>query len=300
MPEVAEVKIIADSIRTLLGETLTEVTVLNPAFQKRTKNLELITLPAPVAGVHTRGKFCYILLADGSAIGLGFGMDGNIRIHPPDEAYLQARQTTRERYMRHCHVRFNGNFYYDSARRFGHVTYYSPEELREHLQGLGPCILSMPAITPGELVGRWRRKNASNICQVLLNCQDLVAGIGNYIKSEILYSCRVDPMATVSALSDETLYALYLAAREVAAAAYNAGGASLYTYTGLHGERTPFKYELAVYDQQMDPLGNVVQRMETPDGRTTHWVPSMQRKRIPVKVVRIVPLTPRTNDTKDQ
>ena len=162
MPEVAEVKIIADSIRTLVGDRLLDLQVINPAFAKRTKNLDKLSLPAAVAGVYTRGKFCYILLAAGDAIGLGFGMDGNIRIHPPDDTYLERRGVTRERYMRHCSVLFKGNdgaiFYYDSARRFGHVAYYSPEELRMQLDGLGPCILSMPAITQEELVSRWRQK----------------------------------------------------------------------------------------------------------------------------------------------
>ena len=79
------------------------------------------------------------------------------------------------------------------------------------------------------------------------------------------------------------LYRIYKAARDVASAAYAAGGASLYTYIDLHGDRTPFKDTLEVYDRTVDPLGHKVQRLATPDGRITHWVEAIQTIGLPLQ-----------------
>ena len=104
----------------------------------------------------------------------------------------------------------------------------------------------------------------------------LISGIGNYIKAEILYTCKVNPSLCVRDIPDEILYNIYLAARNIAADAYTDGGASLYTYTGLHGDKSAFKLKLQVYNCKRDPHGNIVETLQTPDKRTTHWVPTVQ------------------------
>jgi formamidopyrimidine-DNA glycosylase len=59
-------------------------------------------------------------------------------------------------------------------------------------------------------------------------------------------------------------------------ASYDQGGASIRNYRQVNGEPGDFTFEFEVYAQKLDPLGNIVIREETPDGRTTHWVPSLQ------------------------
>ena len=295
MPEGPEVKIISDNItHFLLDKTLLELTVVKDSFEKRTKNFDKLVLPQKVVTVGVKGKFCYIRLADKSAIAIGFGMTGNIRIEPDDE-YLAKRKETREKYMKHCSVKFSwageedsGVFYYNSIRNFGFIHYLTEQELGKKLALLGPSILDVAGpLSQKVLVQRWRRGDGRNICDVLVSNQNLISGIGNYIKAEILYSVGVHPLAIVKALDDDTLYQLYIAAVQIAQNAYAAGGASLYTYTGLHGDKSEFKTELQVYNRTKDPDGNKVEQLKTPDKRTTYWVPSKQQLGNPVPKERI-------------
>ena len=268
MPEGPEVKVMTDNIRTLLtlptGEMqLDSLKVIKENFEKRTQDLNLLNLPQKIQQVKSKGKFTYIQFKDGTAIGITYGMTGNIRT---DESKHNAVQFQNE----------NGRFYYHSTRHFGHVTFLTAEQLNKKLSSLGYDILS-DAIPKETLVETWRKKNGLNICRLLLEEQGLVCGIGNYIKSEILYHTGVFPFCTVSNLTDETLFNLYLKARELAEAAYVDGGASLYTYTGLTGDKSPFKLKLAVYDREMDSEGYPVERIATPDKRSTFWVQEKQK-----------------------
>lgn len=293
MPEAAEVAIIMNNMSTMLKEkTLRQVTI-EANFQKRTKDMGSLNLPQLVKEVSCKGKFGYVILEDGSAIGFGFGMTGNIRI-APDEAYLKSRGETYEKYMKHNKAKFEYSnsdsidiecFYYNCIRNFGYIHYFDPTGFAKKLSGLGPSILSEEILDPSILLSRWKKNTLKNICVVLLD-QSLISGIGNYIKAEVMYACKVNPMSNIKDIDDNTLYNLYSEARRVAAEAYSDGGASLYTYTGLHGDKSNFKMKLCVYNRRKDPLGNEVYVLKTPDKRTTHWVPAVQasvKMRIKIK-----------------
>jgi DNA-formamidopyrimidine glycosylase len=297
MPEGPEVKVIMDNILAMIkGKVLTAVEI-NDNFLKRTKDMNQLMLPQVVQEVNCKGKFGYIILADQTAIGIGYGMTGNVRIDPSEE-YLKSRGETLEKYMKHCKVKFKYEntdgtgadcFYYNTTRNFGTINFHTSVELGKKLSKLGPCILSPSVLDKEQLLIRWRKSSGKNICTMLLD-QAQISGIGNYIKAEILYTCKVDPNSTVKELSDDTLYDLYLAAKHLATDAYTAGGTSLYTYTGLHGDKTTFKFQLQVYNRQFDPLGNKVVSLKTPDKRTTHWVPEIQGKSaaaVPVVIKKI-------------
>lgn len=319
MPEGPEVKVIMTNLKTMLeGKQLLSVDVINDGFLKRTKGLDKLVLPKKVVNIEAKGKFGYIILEDRTAFGIGFGMTGNVRIEPTEE-YLKQRGETREKYMKHCKVRFtvapettspaetpapvpkqssiiNGKIvvrpklksssiptsitdtrivYYNCVRNFGFVHYLTAKELGTKLSKLGPSILNPDPLDKPKLLSRWRKYNGKTICPVMME-QSAVSGIGNYIKAEALYRGEVHPLATVRNLSDDVLYQLYLHARDIAAEAYADGGASLYTYTGLHGDKSEYKSKLRVYNRSTDIHGNPVKILKTPDKRTTHYVESVQ------------------------
>jgi len=281
MPESPEVKIMTGNIAALaLGRTLVSVEV-KENFLKRTKEMttDQLNLPQQIVNVDCKGKFGYLILEDGSAIGISFGMTGNIRV-PPTEDILQRRGETEEQYMKHCKIKFTLDggsiFYFHCTRNFACVHHLSGSELGKKLASIGPSILGEP-LTKSQLISRWRRAsfNTKTVCELLME-QKLVSGIGNYIKAEVLYRTHYHPLAKVNTLDDDHLWQMYQEARAIAQDAYEAGGASLYTYTGMNGDRTEFKDQLRVYDRAYDPLGNKVERLATPDNRTTHWVPVVQ------------------------
>lgn len=64
--------------------------------------------------------------------------------------------------------------------------------------------------------------------------------------------------------------------QEVLYESYSSGGASIKTYTRPDGTLGQYSQRFAVYNQKTDPDGNNVVKEKTSDGRTTHWVPSIQ------------------------
>ena len=102
-------------------------------------------------------------------------------------------------------------------------------------------------------------------------------GVGNYIKCEMLYRCRISPHRLVQDLTQDEICQLWNWGKLIMQASYDQGGASIRNYRQVNGETGEFTFEFEVYAQKQDPNGNTVVREETLDGRTTHWVPEVQR-----------------------
>ena len=107
--------------------------------------------------------------------------------------------------------------------------------------------------------------------------QSVVAGIGNYVKAESLYLSQISPHRTVESLSEAEVFRLNNAVQAVLKEAYKRGGASIQTYKDFDGKEGQYSRKFAVYNQKKDPYGNDVHKDKTEDGRTTHWVPAIQK-----------------------
>ena len=291
----------AEAIREIIREneishnysSLKNIEILGGRYQKNgLSNLgELMQcLPLKVLSINTKGKFCWIELDQHWYISFTFGMSGAIYYEPTegilhDYSIQNGKSITREEYMKHFHVKFettnNKCFYYGDIRRFGTITIaHNRSVLDKKLSELGPDMLTGPPITDEEFIRILRQPkfNTKNICKTLMS-QKPVSGIGNYIKSEILYECHINPWALVSDIDDQTLIHLHHSIREIALNAYRGHGATLYTYSGTRREKGTFQNLLKVYGKDVDPYGNkVIQIHEriSPDKRTTHYVPSIQ------------------------
>lgn len=329
MPEVAEVRLIADNLETFLkGKIISSLNLRNPEkttnWAKRSaKGLSnfQVCLPLKVYDVHTKGKFCWLELEKGWKIGIQFGMSGNIRKDPTSE-YLQvfnqnkSKKVTKDEYLKHCHLEIiyhiigDANdmetLYYHDIRRFGSWTFYAENELdkfQSKLDKLGYDPLSVVNLNQNVIVNQFRKYNHKNICKVLMDQNAIFAGVGNYMKSESLYKAKIYPFANICHITDIALYNLYLAIVEIAQNAYKSGGATLYTFTGMNGDQTKFKETLQVYKKDMDPLGNkvnTIQDKKSPDKRSTFWVPEIQNIGIQSNSINITNTnTTNTTNTKN-
>ena len=79
---------------------------------------------------------------------------------------------------------------------------------------------------------RIRARESTEIADVLLN-QRVLAGIGNVYKSEVLFSCGINPFATVASLDDRQLECLVATARRFLRANVTDHLAAMTTYTGF-------------------------------------------------------------------
>lgn len=176
-----------------------------------------------------------------------------------------------------CYVQFR------DPRHFGTVKFVKGRKaLDKKLATLGPDMLN----DPPDLQQFWVRllatrpvapdgKPSSTLAEILMR-QDIVSGVGNYVKAEALHRAKLSPHRTVSSLDAADVQRLYHAIIDVMRASYDAQGATVQSYRTGEGERGKAQNFFRVYGREHDEYGHEVTRETTGDGRTTHWCRSCQ------------------------
>ena len=260
MPEGPEVKLYVDKLDKLYSDICIEsIQVLSGRYTKKPiENLSL-AIGQKVKSVNCKGKFIWFDL-ESNVLFNTLGMTGSWSRSNKTHSRIQ--------------IRFSNNdyVYFNDIRNFGTFHVKTKEDLAKKIKTVGPDMLSDP---PHNFIEIMRKRDNKNICEVLMK-QNIISGVGNYIKAESLWLSKINPHADISALSDNDLKRLELAIRKVITESYQSQGASLKTYTNFdneEGEATDF---FNVYSKKIDTLGNKVIKEETPDKRTTHWSPARQ------------------------
>jgi endonuclease-8 len=114
-------------------------------------------------------------------------------------------------------------------------------------------------------VSAHRRASLANV----LHNQRVISGIGNYLRSDILWTARLSPSRTPSTLTDDEWKALYDAVRSITRESYEAGGTAAYQASQGH-------YEPIIYKKEHDPLGNPIQFKKF-GSQNVFWVPKLQK-----------------------
>jgi endonuclease-8 len=170
----------------------------------------------------------------------------------------------------------------------------SARELERHRQmrRLGPDLLAGAGtqyqypVDVQEIVRRMRARGGEEIAEVLLN-QQVLAGIGNVFKSEILFAAGVNPFTPVRDLTDVDLERIVRLARDQLAASVLDRSRTL---TRAFGRRTTRSLDPAaslwVYSRRGKPCrrcGTIIASKKTGvDARLTYWCPQCQRLSGPV------------------
>jgi len=262
MPEGPECRRIAEGLaKVVSGKKITSIEVLSGRYIKKeisgiSKFVE--NLPLGVAGAGVHGKFIYLICEKEFSIWNTLGMSGSWKNQPG----------------KHSRVRLGlsdgSSVYFDDMRNFGTLKMVEGKhQLIEKLQSLGPDMLN-DDVAPETFVARLRKKNNSNICKVLMD-QSVVAGVGNYLKADSLWSTQIYPFANVADLSDEVLVELCENIKKIIRTSYESGGATIQTFSGVEYEKGSYSERFLVYNRKTDQHGNQVVKSLTPDNRKTYW-----------------------------
>ncbi len=266
MPEGPEVRRYAlDLSRAVTGKTLNSVSVVSGRYTKKPPDGADIfeeELPLHVLGTGVHGKFMYWLLEGTWSIWSTLGMTGEWSIHP-------------NKHTRFKFVVDDEMIYYNDIRNFGTMKFVKgPQPLIEKLKSLGPDLLSEKC--PDHLfVQQMRTQDAKLVVQALMD-QSVVAGVGNYIKSDALWLAEISPHRKVEEISDRELVKLNDAVREVMVTSFQSGGATLKSYKQFDGNLGEYGSKFLVYNRKVDLDGNEVVKEKTKDGRSTFWSPKRQ------------------------
>ena len=102
--------------------------------------------------------------------------------------------------------------------------------------------------------------------QLLMN-QRWISGIGNYLKSEILYAASVSPLKMIKEATEAQIEKLYDCIITIPKHALDT---KMKLGLAIRG-----RFRIKIY-RKKKVGGHVVEKIKTADKRTTHWIPSLQ------------------------
>jgi formamidopyrimidine-DNA glycosylase len=248
MPEGPEVAVLAAQ----LNEKLAGESVLSAESEKYADAAREFA-GRTIEGVESRGKVLRFRLEGGGAVHNHLMLTGRWTTLPEDHVKLSLRTT-------------GGEVCYCDSRGFGKFEYSA--EARDWDAGV-PDVLTAE---PEEIRSAIARRERSTAASVLVN-QQAVAGVGNYLRAEVLFAAKIHPSRKVGELSSGELDELAAKCSEIARESFESGGSA--GYKDLYGNRG--KYEFAVYQRETDPAGNRVARVKIA-GRAVYYSPAVQRE----------------------
>lgn len=272
MPEGPEVRREADAIsRVLKGKKITEV-YFGPEKLKRFK-LKLTN--KTVVKVTTRGKALLIFFEDGYVLYSHNQLYGRWFIAPKGEV-----PNTR----RSLRVTLTGDSHSALLYSATDIAVLDVETLPEHpyLRKLGPDVLS-DSVSWRQVAERLRSKSfcGRGISGLYLD-QSFLAGLGNYLRSEILFAAGINPAAKPRELESAKINELARRTLMLSVRAYKSGGVTNHPDTVRVMRKAGYpksKYRFAIFGREKHDCyrcGNKIRRV-TANGRRLYLCPSCQR-----------------------
>jgi formamidopyrimidine-DNA glycosylase len=268
MPEGPEVRRITDSLATAMkNRSINRSQIISGRYVNHGPpdgfNDFVKSLPLSINEINCKGKFIYIKLENDWTIWSTLGMAGS---------WSSSQK-------KHSRVKFelgDRDVFFTDVRNFGTLKFVKGyDRLEKKLDSLGPDMLKGET-TDAQFIYVMRKKNNKTVVEALMN-QSVISGVGNYLKSESLYLSKISPHRVVSTLSNREMSCLNESIKVTILSSYLSGGATIHTFEGFNGEFGEYSRRFAVYNQKTDPSGLSVVREKTRDGRTTFWVPEVQK-----------------------
>ena len=284
MPEGPEVAKQADKIRKHVQKCSTIIGLMwdkNSRYFPNTPRgkmigFELVQLPLEIQEVSSRGKVIIIQCRNSQKKTIflvsHLGMSGCWTTEKDEKSrdkhsnlWLNFGAPEGEYY------RQESQLYYNDQRKFGSFSVY--EDLADVWKKNGPCLLSAAKEKYqknmiNELLSSTKEtwyKTLSNsrisnkpICEFLME-QKHLSGVGNYLRGECLFECKIHPNKSIGDLTREEKELLYNTILEI-----------MYT---SYLEKIRFK----CYAQKTDPDGNAVETYMDAKKRRVHFVPVIQK-----------------------
>jgi formamidopyrimidine-DNA glycosylase len=254
MPEGPEVLEYYNFIKPLLkNKILKSFNILSGKYLKKDiVNIDILTnnLPCKINRVLIKGKTIFICLNNKCSLVITHGMSG----YWSDEIEKHARLS--------FEVGVN-KLYYIDPRNFGTISIcITEEEFNLRINKLGPYVLDND-ITYEQFYSRLDKRPRSKIAVALLD-QNLISGIGNYLRCDILWYSNINGEKRIGELNKEDKISLYDATINIC---------RYYAELSYNLKVVPSEYnrDCYIYMEDYDIYGNIVLTKKL-NGRTFHYV----------------------------
>ena len=198
MPEGPEVKILVDQLKQKLNNSnIISLNINSGRYsKKKPDNYDNFTnsLPTKINSINCKGKFIWFEMENGWMIWNTLGMTGGWKNVKTKYSHLTLLTEKEGQDL---------ELYFDDYRNFGTFKFMNNKsDLNKKLKDLG-CDVLGNEFTKDYCFKVLNKKINQNktLPQVLMN-QKLFCGVGNYLKSEILYQCKISPHRLIEDLTD--------------------------------------------------------------------------------------------------
>jgi DNA-formamidopyrimidine glycosylase len=258
MPERVEVQIMIENLNKLFkGRILKSITICTGRYVKHGKPHDFLKfkrkLPLKIKQFNVKGKFIWINFINSDwIITITLGLTGHFKYNE-DGKYCRYQFTTD-----------NGKFTMDDMRNFGTLSFSdNKEKLDKKLKSIGIDIFTTE-FKLKQFKTIIKKQKAGKLIGIFLLEQKYISGIGNYLRSDILYNASISPFRIVSFLSDNDIKKLFYSIIKIVGKSYK-----IQKKNGLHS------YPFLVYKQKKTKkLENVSHDMI--GKRFIYWVPNRQ------------------------
>jgi len=277
MPEGPEVKSVAVSLDNKISKLYIN-DILIDELSRYYKNpsllnsLSIIKFPLHISKVYAKGKKILFECIDSDKVKVylvsALAMSGRWQYTKGKHSGIQMNLTS----TKSGDVKYR--LYFDDQRHFGSLVVAYEEDLPKILKNVGPDLLS-EKVTYEEYktIISLPRLRTKQIGWFLLQ-QKYFSGVGNWIRAEILYECKIAPNRKLEDLTETDIKHLYHYSLKILKDAYNVKGLTISNYIDPEGNYGTYKVK--VYMQKTDPYGHKVITSVFSDKRTIHWVPEVQ------------------------
>ncbi len=160
---------------------------------------------------------------------------------------------------------------YSDFMNYGTLTFTQDiNKINTEYDTLAPDILDN-STTSRELINRINslsmKKQEHLLEDILVEQKIIVSGIGNYLKSEVLYDAKISPLRKIKDVSRSEWTRIFQSAKKISRMMYK---------VLLTQQLDLYMNSMKVYHKDKDPLGNTITKHKTKGGRMTFWVPHIQ------------------------
>lgn len=305
MPEIMEARKCADFIRKKLkNKPIININILNGRYKKNGsfENYKKLkkNIPLQLIDVKTKGKLLYLIFENNLYLVNRLGLVGgwcflkkNSDVYEHTDIYKYylkyGDKKMMETYIKNSlnHLNFEittseGTLYYYDMLSYGTLKCVDNDnELNKILDKIGPDIMDKKTTLE---VFRNQILKKSNLDKAIGNVivnQKIISGLGNYLRSDVLWLSKIDPFRKVKKLTDNEIEDIYNNSKLLTWGGYDKNKAIRLKIIKKNTKLpSDYKRLFFIYMQEQDIYGNKVVKKELYDGsqkRFITYVPSIQK-----------------------
>lgn len=232
MPEGPEIFLASRAVHAAVANQPIKLELLHPALKPKARALQ----GALIARVHARSKAMLTEFSNGAVLYSHNQLYGEWVVHALSEPLLKRQVRLVIRTAQHQVVLY-------SATDFAWLQ-AGQEHAHPYIAKLGPEVLEA-AVSALHIADRLAQFPRRVIADALLD-QHVLAGLGNYLRADILFVARVDPLRKIGSLSPAELLRIGKACKRLTQRSVQQAGVTrpwrqyLATRIGLHYEASRF------------------------------------------------------------